>query len=572
MSANEIDTVNLASLKLVKTELQSAIDITAKQLEKLLVEANTPSSAALWSEFLTSLQQISGTLSLVQLRGADLLTKELYELAKSGAELQTLPETFLETLASGLFILPRYVDYVMARQRGLPDALLPVINEVRQQLRKPLLPESYFYQHPLSWPATQRREDLEVDNDELQGLLRRFRHMYQVGLVAVLQNKSVKPSLGMMQRAVQRSATISKGYEITHLWQLADFYLTALMQGTLALTSYRKRLFGALDRELKRMLGAADSLAVGGNPELERELLFLVAISQPRADKVDALLASMSVNPPAFSDQQIRQEIEALRGPNAATVSSLSAVLQDELHAAKDILERASQAQGVNDSGLDDLVAILKKLADILPVVGLTSTGILLKENLVKVQGWRRQKASVSPDDLLAVADTLLYVESRVAGLKNLDFGCEVGGTLDAEVRHSLSSRSQYEQAQQVVFAEMESGLTLIKRALNSFSESNYDRAHIKNVAATLTHIRGGMAVMEFKRAAKIVACCADFIEDALLTNDQPAVLQQMLETFADAIISIEYYVDTIQSGYTGDDKVLDVAEESLAALGYRLD
>jgi hypothetical protein len=55
------------------------------------------------------------------------------------------------------------------------------------------------------------------------------------------------------------------------------------------------------------------------------------------------------------------------------------------------------------------------------------------------------------------------------------------------------------------------------------------------------------------------------------LQNDQPAALQQLLETFADAVIGLEYYLDAIKSDKNASDAVLEIAEESLQALGFRV-
>jgi len=41
------------------------------------------------------------------------------------------------------------------------------------------------------------------------------------------------------------------------------------------------------------------------------------------------------------------------------------------------------------------------------------------------------------------------------------------------------------------------------------------------------------------------------------------------LETFADAIISLEYYLDALKLNKNADTSVLQIGEESLQALGY---
>ncbi len=557
--------INLASLKLVKTELQSAIDTTTKQLEKCI----TDRQGDYLDELEAGLKQISGTLSLVQLTGADVLAKELALLVPALAESRTDDGTdaVVEALAGGLFVLPRYIEYVLKNQLGMPALLIPSINDVRSQMRQPFIAESYFYHEKVNWPTVSGQLPEGVTNEERSASIKRFRHMYQVGLLSILQGKPARVSFGMMQRALQRLFTVSPGMSIGVTWQLGDLFFESLMKGLLTLTPARKRLLGAIDREIKSFQinnGKADQPA---NEKLHRELLYLITLSQPYTERVQSFIEQLGCTGPGYSDAKLREQMDDLRGPNNLTVSSVSAVLQDELRAAKEILELASQAQRADQVDLSELISILKKVADILPVVGLTSASAPLRADIDTLQAWQKKSASVP--DLLSIADTLLYVESRIAALDKLHLTDERTVSNDVDQRKAVTSQTHYAEAQQVVLTEIEAGLSLIKRALNSFAESNYDRGHIKNVVTTLTHIRGGMAIMQFHRAAKVAEQCANFIEYALMSNDQPAVLQQLLETFADAVISLEYYINAIQSGYSVDEKVLEVAEESLAALGY---
>ncbi|WP_286904130.1 hypothetical protein [Marinimicrobium sp.] len=140
---------------------------------------------------------------------------------------------------------------------------------------------------------------------------------------------------------------------------------------------------------------------------------------------------------------------------------------------------------------------------------------------------------------------------------------------LNATSRDEIIANSQLAEAEELVLEEAESGLAMIKRALTSYAESNYDVGHIKNVATTLTTIRGGMILLNRSRSAAVLHSCSRFIEESLLKSEQPAAVRHMLENFADAIISLEYYIDSLRQDRNTDDSVLQVAEESLAALGY---
>ena len=79
------------------------------------------------------------------------------------------------------------------------------------------------------------------------------------------------------------------------------------------------------------------------------------------------------------------------------------------------------------------------------------------------------------------------------------------------------------------------------------------------------------MIMLKLTRAAAVVVACVEFIEETLRVNDQPVAIQQLLVTFAVAVIGLEYYLDAVKSDRNSDDSVLAIAEESLQALGHRV-
>ena len=46
----------------------------------------------------------------------------------------------------------------------------------------------------------------------------------------------------------------------------------------------------------------------------------------------------------------------------------------------------------------------------------------------------------------------------------------------------------------------------------------------------------------------------------------------QLLETLADALISLEYYLAELETSRDVNEQILEVAEESLAALGFAVE
>lgn len=566
MSSTE--NVNLNSLKLVQDQLVATIEQAAVRLEEFAADRN---NGELLQNCIDGIKQISGTLNLLQLRGVDLLAQELVEQITDiplGEEQNTNRK--LDVLTSAFFILPRYLEYCLQTSRSMAVLLIPHINELRQLRKAPPLPESYFYTLEPEPIYSGKGQSSTVLGEDLPPLVRRLRHMYQVGLVNLLQNKQQRASLGMMGRAMERLESISHGRPRAGLWWVAAAMFEALRAANMDIGVGRKRLFSALDRHIKQLQSAGpEGLEQPPEPSLLKEMLYLIALSRASGARTDVVVKAYGLEPLPYTDAELVRELEFLKGPSAATIDSMGAVLKDELRSTKNILERAAQGGTELLRESPELLETLKKVADILSVVGLVSPSNSLKEEIQKIQRWQKSDETIDPDELLAVADTLLYIESSVSGLGKMNLSDERLAKLNATSRDEIIANSQLAEAEELVLEEAESGLAMIKRALTSYAESNYDVGHIKNVATTLTTIRGGMILLNRPRSAAVLHSCSRFIEESLLKSEQPAAVRHMLENFADAIISLEYYIDSLRQDRNTDDSVLQVAEESLAALGY---
>lgn len=566
MTANEV--FNPAPLKMVHDELLATIEQSAIRLEQYSQDRN---NMELLQSCMEGVRQIRGTLSLIQLKGADLLAEEILEQLNKIAKSNSPTEKDLELITGAFFLLPRYLEFCLQSSKSVPILLIPHINELRQARRGALLPESLFFEFvPRHVNRAVAREALS--GSELVALVRRLRHMYQTGLVNVLKDHAVKSSLGLMSRALERLESACAGKPLGNLWWLAHATLLAVVDEGLRLTKQRKLLLSGLDREIKRLQTEGEA-AFGKelDPVVVKELLFLLALSKSNTNITQSVCVAFGMTGVPYTDAELAREMEFLRGPSINTINSMVTVLTDEIHSTKNILERAAQGGAELLAESPELLETLKKVADILSIVGLVSPSNSLKQDVEKIQRWQQSGEAIDPNELLGVADTLLYVESAIAGLSKSNLSDEKLAKINSLSRDDVMASNQIAEAEKLVLDEAESGMAMVKRALSAFAESNFDKGHIANIEGTLDTVRGGMFVLGLPRAAKVVAACMAFIKEELLENDQPSAIQHQMETFADAIISLEYYFDNLKVDKNTDTDVLKIAEESLEALGYRV-
>ncbi|HBX53845.1 ferrous iron transporter B [Pseudomonas sp. UBA2684] len=548
------------SLSLVRDELFTTIEEAESSLEQFIAERH---NGSLLQQAVENLQQVRGTLNLIELAGAELLAQEVLDQATdipAGAGEER--DVQLSALSNALHVLRRYLENVDAHRQEMPELLLPAINDLRQAGGQPALPESFFFSvrldhaRPRSTPVA-----LDAAAKEIEG--RRLRHMYQVGLLGFIREQNPQASLKLMGRAMGRLDSLYANEPRGRLSWIGAAALEAQVDGQLLARKSRKQLFSRIDRELKQMLGNGQYEAPRS---LLKELLYLVALADSRGPVATPVRELFGLTPLPFTDHLLEEEYQRLAGPGQAVMRSLSSAIREELASVKDMLDLIERGTLQADN-LSNLHALLGKLSKTLGMVGLSSAGNSLSAQLQTVAGWS-EESPPQTQELLKLADAVLYVEGMVASLERGER--RDARAVQAQPGHEAESFAyhQLNEARIVVVDEAQAGLALAKRAITAYLEASGDRMHLSNVPFSLQAVRGGLWFLGQERAALLVGACAEYIQKQMLEAPQMPS-EQMLETLADALSSLEYYLEAgaVLRPET-QPSVLDLAAESVRALG----
>lgn len=549
------------SLGLVRDELFATMEEAEQSLEHFIIDRN---NGGLLQQAVENLKQVRGTLNLIELTGAELLAQEILQLATDipvGAGEDR--DVQLAALSNALYVLRRYLESVDASRQEIPELLLPAINALRQACAQPALPESFFFSVRLDHarPA--------VDVPARSGAApvaeaRRLRQMYQVGLLGFIREDNLPASLKLMGRALTRLDHLFIESPASRLCWIGSAALESQLDGQLLPRKSRKQLFSRLDRELKQVLG---NPAYEAPRSLLKELLYVVALADTQGPIASQVRQVFSLSPLPFTDHLLEEESQRLAGPGQAVMRSLSSAIREELASLKDLLDLIERgtAQAEAYSNLHNL---LGKMAKTLGMVGLSSAASTLQAQLGDVSGWSLAHAP-EPQVIQRLADAVLYVESMVASLERGDRRESKPQVARPGMEAEAFANHQLTEARIVVIDEATAGLALAKRAITAYLESNGEKLHLANVPFSLQAVRGGLRFLEQERAAELIGACADFIQKQMLESNQMPP-EQLLETLADALTSLEYYLEGGAVLRRDDSRVsvLDLASESVRALG----
>ncbi|WP_426417472.1 hypothetical protein [Aestuariirhabdus sp. LZHN29] len=544
-----------SSLNLVREELESTIHQAESSLEQFIEERD---EGAHLQACVECIRQVRGTLSLIEMSAGELLAEEMYELATD------IPESAgrdrddaLGVLSNSLFVLSRYLEYLQQSKEEIPELLLPTVNELRRMRRVPILPESFFYSIRAALPEG---DDigLLVTSEETG---RRLRLMYQVGLLGLFREENTLASLKLMERAIQRLYGLMEPGKGAQLFQAASAALETMVDAEMGTYIERKMLFGGIDR-LIRMLVNGDSTASIDKAQF-KELLYLVVLGDTQGELANEARRQYNLLPLPFNDHSLAEERSIMAGPGNEVFRSLSAALKEELSSLKDMLDLVERGSSVD---YEEMSTLLGRLPKTLGMVGLVSAAKALQANQEAVACWSAAGSVEDKQQLLTLADAILYVESMVASLEKPRASNDLK-TAETDQATIMASNQLFE-ARIVVIDEAQAGLAMLKRSITAYTESDWDQMHLANIDVTLDGLRGGLLFIDEERASNAVAACQRYLKEKVL-GKPGAPSQGDLETLADALTGLDFYLQGLNSGkYEGDD-VLELAESAAKELGF---
>lgn len=544
---------NPASLNLIRPEVDTNLSQIEAQISSYVEDQGNPAILATCIEEMT---QVHGALRIGELPGGIELAGGLLQLLRQVQERgEDAADEDFAALGQGLMVLGRYLEYVQIHQVAWPQLLLPAINQVRAALRQPALSEGTFL-HLGELPPAPAVTRLELSPAQLNSLVRRIRLMYQTSLIAVIRDQADLPHFRMMSRACERARQVCGGRPQALLWWTATAALEALQQGV-AVNAQRKTLLGQLDRQLKA-LAQND-----GNGQPDRQLLadclYLAALAG-EGERISPVLRSFTVDEACLTQARMTAEYEIMCGPGGSVIKTVADALKDDLAHVKDTLDIMSRGSKNDAESYVAMADNLTRTSQTLVMLGLLDSSQSMRRHADSVRTWNGPAEDAA---LASLVDAIMDVENAVAGLvRRVTPGAESASS------NSQVSIHQLDEARALLVAESRSGLSLVKRAVSAYLESNRDLLHLANVPATLQSVGGGLSFLGIARGAGVLASCARFIDARMLGAEEQPGLADM-ETLADAITSVDYFLESLEANKPIGEAILELAEESVAELGF---
>ena len=556
------------------TEVASqTLDLVGREVNATLAEARgalesyveQPDNVALLQRCEQELHQVQGVLRMLEIYGAALLAEEMEHVARylldTAAERKGQAES-LDALMRCMVQLPSYLERVLAGGRDLALVLLPLLNDLRAVRGSALLSEGTLLL--LNLKSDKQAQPSAVAGEEpmtVEQWARRLRARYQVGLIGWIRGERSEQNLEVLAAVARKLEQIATRQPLFQLWWVIGALIEALQEKGLEAGVSVKRLLGLGDREIRRLYEQGEARYSQHPPvELLNNLLYYVGRAESSGGRVSAVRASFRLAELLPVDESIEQERESLSAPSVKLMQTVAAAIREDLSKVKDALDIFVRRGGGQPQELATQVELLRKIGDTLGVLGLGELRGKVQtetERLTKIVN-----GTLKPDEstLVDVAATLIGVEDQ------LDQGL-VGMILpkDKDLPPPPTD-GEFQQVQSAVLRECIVNLARIKEAVVQSVGGTLDAAGLDSWQDLMRGIKAGLLLLGKTRAVEVI----DGITIQLKRVMQPGVHvlpPGFVDRLADAIVSVEYYMETLQAGRSDPWYMLDNAQGCVQAL-----
>ncbi len=562
------NTVHFNSFKWVKEELRQLLLDIQRQLE---LYVNNPEGTERLDQIISSLRQVRGTLSLVEIYGAALLSEEM-ELVARALKTDEIPnlENAYEVLLNAAIKLPDYLESLAAGNKDIPMVLLPLLNDLRACRNASLLSENvlFFPDVNVATGTFEPPEGLTEPTGNPAELARKLRHSYQLGLLGWFRDQKTEDAFKRMHAVVNKLRAASREDGSSRLWWVAMGIVEALQNEGVEHSVALKSLMGKVDRQIKYLADNDEVEFTKSLPdELTKNLLYYAARAEPVTENVVRIKNEFNLAKYLPKDSELESAEQRLGGPNQELLGRVAEAIQEDINQAKDALDAFVHSGSSDLSRLQPLPSLYAKIADTLGMLGLGHARESVLQEKAGLESQLSNETGLDEETQMSAASNLLSIEGELDAYVNnrvtMLMDAADGAGMSAEESQAVTEN------QHVITSLVNESLrdiVLVKDAFLNFIDNPDDVETIKLVPDVLKELSGAMFVAPLEKAAPVIGQLRDYFNETLI-NGRHLPGEQEQDVVADVVTNIECFLEAVAENRVDSELFVVAANEAFNSL-----
>ncbi len=273
----------------------------------------------------------------------------------------------------------------------------------------------------------------------------------------------------------------------------------------------------------------------------------------------ESVLLAFAPDSAGASEAELDHARGSLSGRNRELLDTVGNAVKEELLRIKDALDLHLRTGGQPEQ-LQQQVNELGAVGDTLAMMGLDVARNVVVQQRDALSSVVAGDQQIDESLLLDVAGALLYVDASLDD-QVAHLGASGSGEDDpsaAETRRTL----------EVLAHEAIANFTVAREHFVAFIETNWNHEQLQDVPRLLGEVGGALRMLDLPVPADYLKGVQLYI-DAELIGRQRVPSGRQLDTLADAMASLEYYLEALRDRRAGRENILDITRSSLEALRY---
>ncbi len=526
----------------VRGEIEQSLSRVRALIEQYI---ESPTDALPLQQSFVELHQVRGTAGMIQCHGLAELAEEMKQTLADlmHGRIREVEAAYSALLGATVLLN----DYIEALSDGMDDCALilqPALNELRLARGKSVLTEADLFAaqlQSLNFSLPMPDEDARTPGAAEQQA-QKYLGVFQASLLHWLRGQAdAATALARIGKVSELLASCATEPPVHQLWRVMAAAVEAMLGNGMEDSLELKRLFGRAGAQIKLLASDGELAAASGASALSYQLLYFVGRSRGQGPRVTVLRKAFQLQQFLPSAAQLDELRRRLHGPNTTLLERVSEEIRNDFARIKDVIDLAVRTGGKGAADFEVTRASLKRIGDTLSVLGLAALQRVVG-NQVEMLDRLTAQATPVPAQWMELATSILRVEHSLEDALFHQMR-ESRATVE-EITERVPHSRDLAEGVAALYRESLVNLARLKSSVDAHLRGQ-DGASLLDAARLMEEIASAFRILQVERAAQLAGHLAAILRGPSFESVRES--KERADRFADAIASIEYYLEAIR-------------------------
>ena len=274
--------------------------------------------------------------------------------------------------------------------------------------------------------------------------------------------------------------------------------------------------------------------------------MYYVALATNSTRRVEEIKSFFSLSDFISDEKELEHAQSSMSGKNKELLESVTTIIRDDLMTIQEQLDLYIRNENAEASQLKEIVSSLDKVSDTLGILGIGAVRGEIRKDVDTLNECIENDSRLDNESLMKIAQTLLKTESaldeNITSLGNVTTSDD-----PQESNEGGISESDAKKIMDSVASESINNLKVIKKNFVAYIDSQWDKECVTENPKLLKEISGALKMSGLNEVSEEINKISKFTQVHMLESRINPTVEQ-LELLAEAVASIEYYIEYLLS------------------------